>query len=703
MKKFNSCTHLVLACFLSCMFAATSFAVAKDVAKPTPAVAKEVAKPIPSTPIEVLVEEPTVHAEPQMKVEDVRKLGTGLPDIAVTSLYEMGFTQGHVFEGASSEHEFTVFFPMTVDTSPESGIIKLRYKTSELTGTVPSLRVAINDHTAYSTPLALEPTVSGLDIPISPEDLKVGHIKLTVRVSMMPSDVRCFDERIYALHYLHILPETRIELAGVKDVVPTLRGLWSVLPKDITLSMQKNPSPELMKVVLQAATHLRMSGKTIKFVNLPEMGNMVVADRATLTEWLGSIPGVHKDDLKPESNIAVINHSFGKASNFIVLTEAASERDLQLLSRDWRKITLAGDYIDLTPAGVDNHTSRTFTLEEMGVKDAPHTIIRTAEWQFFAGLPQVPGNMRIKALHLNVVAPPSKDRMDERLLLFVYVNNILQEVKPIENTGATQSFTFNIANYSQWVGRNYIKIKAQRFAPRDCMNSLASYPMQITRDSTIEFEHFEIEPRIFNDLHPYFADGFDLYLDPSYFVPERLILLTTALSDQKYDLANLKVIGYDGSTPFQPTRPFMIYGRQKIALDDMTVRFDRGPIEVQTDDKRVLLAVKDLPGISIAQVVKHNGFGGLWIAPTADTNYSEIKEYFLEQGDTSFADPSGEVLNMKTRQMNRAKVTYPEFVDFFTKLGRYRFWLVAMGWMVLGLVLVMIYRHTLQHQKTKAK
>lgn len=696
MMKSVGCIHLLLAFFLSCVHVSAALAVSGGIDNPLVAAANQSAL---SDTLGTALPEAVVHAEPLMDVTSLKKLGSGLPDIAVTSLYEMGFTQGNVFEGASSEHEFSVFFPLPVDSAPQAGVVKLRYKTSALTGTVPEIRVEINDHTVQSIPLSLDPTLSGLDIPISMEDIKVGYVKLTVRASVMPLDVRCFDERLFALHYIHILPETRVELSGLTNKVTSLRGVWSVLPKDVTLSIPHDLTPELMKVILQTSTHLRLSGKTVDFVRLPEMGDVVVAERAYLANWLAFIPGVPPGDFSPDSNISVIHRAESGLSNIIVLTEAASERDLQLLSRDWRKVNLAGEYIDMTPSGVDRRASRTFTLGEMGVDDRPRTITRTVDWKFFAGLPQVPGNMRIKSLHINVVAPPSKDRMDERLLLFVYVNNILQEVQPVENTGKTQSFTFNIANYSQWVGRNYVRIMAQRFEPRDCLNSLAAYPMQITRDSSVEFERFDVDPKIFNDLHPYFAEGFDLYVDEHHFSPEHLSLLTTVLSDQQYDLANLKVISYDGTIPFKPTRPFMIYGRQKIALDDVTVRFDRGPIEVQTDDKRVLLAVKDLPGISIAQVVKHNGQGGLWLTPAEGAEYSTIKKYFLEQGDTSFADPSGEVLNMRTRKMNRAHVSYPEFLDFFGRLGRYRFWIVAFGWMIIGLALVMIYRQTLQHQK----
>ena len=693
MKKSINCVHMVLASLLLC----TNVAMAAQpvVAAPnTLSVAPQVKTEDVSGLRDVVV-----HAEPPMDVNGLKKLGAGLPDIAVTSLYEMGFIQGNVFEGASSEHEFTVFYPLPVDHSAKSGLIILRYKTSSLAGTVPNLRVDVNDHTVYSTPLALTPTLGGLDIPISPDDMKSGHIKLTVRASIMPKDARCLDERTFALHYLQILPETRVELSGLTTQVESLRGVWSVLPKNVTMSIPQKPSADIMKVIVQAASHIRMSGKTVGYVALPKVGDIVVAERAELLATLAGMPGVAQGQFKSDSNISVIHRSDSGQSSVIVLTEAASERDMQLLSRDWRKVTLMGEYADLTPSGVDKRTSRTFTLGEMGLNDEPRTIARTAEWKFFAGLPQVPGDMRIKSINVNLVAPPSNDRMNERLMLFVYVNNILQEVQPVENTGKTQSFKFNIANYSQWVGRNYVKIMAQRFAPRDCMNSLASYQMQITRDSTIEFEHFDVNPRVFNDLHPYFANGFDLYIEPEYFAPEHLVLLNTVLSDQKYDLSNIHVISYDATKPFAPTKPFMIYGRPKLVLDDMTVRFDRGAIEVQGDDKRVLLAVKDLPGVSIAQVVKHNDMGGLWLAPSEDHSRSEIKEYFLEQGDTSFADPSGEVLNMKTRQMNRAKVAYPEFLDFIGKLGRYKFWIIAMGWMVLGLVLIMIYRRIQQYQK----
>ncbi len=713
MKKSVICAHLVLAFLLTCNYA-NSAEPRTTTGQTAPAVKKatdsknlaEINKLEASNKLaEIKAAELArslefkIHAEPQMDVGNLQKLGDGLPDFAVTSLYEMGFTQGNVFEGASSDHEFTVFFSLPIDTDVKSGVIKLRYKTSALVGTFPHLLVAVNDHPPQSTPLAIEPTVSGMDIPISPEELKKGYVKLTVRAAIMPSDVRCFDENAFTLHYIQILPETRVELTGYPTHADSLRGTWSFLPKNVTMSVPEKLTPEVMKVILQAASHLRMTGRTVEFVKLPQVGNIAVAERSELARWLASVPGVSTGSFHTDSNIAVISRKTKGLPNIIVFTEAASDRDMQLLSRDWRKVTLGGEYIDQTPSGVDKRTSRTFTLGEMGLNDNPHTLVRASEWKFYAGLPQVPGNMRIKALHINVVAPPSKDRMEERLLLYVYVNGILQEVQPVENTGKTQSITFNIANYSQWVGRNYVKILAQRFAPRDCLNSLASYQMQITRDSTIEFEHFDVNPRIFNDLHPYFADGFDIYLDPEYFSPEYMGLLTTVLSDQKYNLENIKIISHDVKVPFKPTGPFIIYGRHGIALDDATVRFDRGPIEVQADDKRVLLAVKNLPGITIAQLVRHNGFGGLWLTPAEDHTTFDIKELFLEEGDTSFADKSGEVLNMKTRQMNRAKIGYPVFLDFFDKLGRYRFWIVALGWMSLALGLVMVYRRILQHQK----
>lgn len=214
MMKSVGCIHLLLAFFLSCVHVSAALAVSGGIDNPLVAAANQSAL---SDTLGTALPEAVVHAEPLMDVTSLKKLGSGLPDIAVTSLYEMGFTQGNVFEGASSEHEFSVFFPLPVDSAPQAGVVKLRYKTSALTGTVPEIRVEINDHTVQSIPLSLDPTLSGLDIPISMEDIKVGYVKLTVRASVMPLDVRCFDERLFALHYIHILPETRVELSGLTN------------------------------------------------------------------------------------------------------------------------------------------------------------------------------------------------------------------------------------------------------------------------------------------------------------------------------------------------------------------------------------------------------------------------------------------------------------------------------------------------------
>jgi len=108
MKKSINCAHIVLACLMLCL----------NVASAAPVGAVSVV-PVKSTDIKTIdtsdLHEVKVHAEPQLDVVGLKKLGAGLPDIAVTSLYEMGFIQGSVFEGASSEHEFTVFYPLPVD------------------------------------------------------------------------------------------------------------------------------------------------------------------------------------------------------------------------------------------------------------------------------------------------------------------------------------------------------------------------------------------------------------------------------------------------------------------------------------------------------------------------------------------------------------------------------------------------------------
>lgn len=636
------------------------------------------------------------NAEGELDLLTLSKLGEGLPDSAVSSMYELGFKDGHAFEGLGSSHEFTVYFPVVFDVGVNSGVVKVRYKTSSLANTISNMRIEINDHAAANVHLPTEPVVDGIDIPVSKGDIGVGHIKVTFKVSILPSDNRCYDERALSLYFLQILPQTRLELKGIDTAANTLRGAWSVLPKNVKIGVPEHITPSTMKVILQTAMELSHAGKNLEFVRLPHDADVVIAEREVLSKWAATMPEATAVSAQGESNLVLIHHN--KTKRTIGITDAASTGDLAMLTPGWRRLAIGQQYKDTTPSNLEQLDRTTMQLSEFGVDDHVRYISRTTEWGLFAGLPTVPGNMRLKALHLNVIAPPA-DHKENRVLIFVYLNNVLQEVRPLDDSGKPQMLTFILPDYSQWAGRNYIRIVAQRSAPKEkCEDAVASTPIQLLGDSSLEFESTVVEPRIFNDLHTYFAKGFDLYVSPGELKNEQLGLLAVVLSDQQYDLSKIRFVVLDGKMPFNPDRPFMIFGRPPLLLDEMPIRFDRGQIQVINDKNRVLLNVDNLTGVTMAQLVKHRGFSGLWMAPSWDSKLN-IKEYFLEQGDASFADSNGELLNIITKQMNRASIVYPKYETFLSNVGHYRFWIIAIGWMLLALVLVALYRKVRSHQK----
>jgi hypothetical protein len=635
-------------------------------------------------------------AEGELDLVSLNKLGAGLPDVAVSSMYELGFKEGHAFEGLSSSHEFSVFFPVVFDTAVDSGVVKVRYKTSSLANTIANMRIEINDHAATNINLSADAVVDGIDIPVTKGDIGVGYIKVTFKASILPSDNRCFDERALSLYYLQILPQTRLELNGISTATNTIRGAWSVLPKFVRVGVPETITPSTMKVILQVAKELRDSGKQLGFVKLPHDADVVVAERDLLVKMSATKPEAIAPTAKGDSNLILIHTD--KVKRVIGVTDVASKGDLSMLTPGWRRIALGQGYKDTTPSNLEPVDIKTMQLREFGVDDHVRYISRTTEWGVFAGTPVVPGNLRIKALHLNVIAPPP-ERKESRVLIFVYLNNVLQEVRPLEDTGKPQMLTYILPDHDQWIGRNYVRIVAQRAAPSEkCTDAVASYPIQLLGDSYLEFEDSVVEPRIFNDLRSYFAKGFDLFVSPDVLKNEQLGLLSVILSDNDYDLTKMRFILLDEKTPFAPERPFMIFGRPSLHLDDMPIKFDQQQIQVVNDKKRVLLEVDNLTGVTMSQLVKHHGFSGLWVSPSdgADLN---LQEYFLEQGDASFADDNNEMLNIVTKQMNRASIEYPKHETFMSKLGHYRFWIIAIGWMLLALSLVAVYRKVRSHQK----
>ena len=73
----------------------------------------------------------------------------------------------------------------------------------------------------------------------------------------------------------------------------------------------------------------------------------------------------------------------------------------------------------------------------------------------------------------------------------------------------------------------------------------------------------------------------------------------------------------------------------------------------------------------------------------------------LVNDDVAFADSSGILLTLSTIQRKISAVDYPEYHDWFDLLGKYRFWLMGLAWLLFTMLVVHLYNKAAEHKRHK--
>ena len=142
----------------------------------------------------------------------------------------------------------------------------------------------------------------------------------------------------------------------------------------------------------------------------------------------------------------------------------------------------------------------------------------------------------------------------------------------------------------------------------------------------------------------------------------------------------------------------MAFGDLKLEGVESPVVFDEGAIRVIDNQGNSLLDVAGLKGLAVAQIVAgHDGAHGLWVRTTDENPVPEMGQLHLSLDDVAFVDHSGVVMTINSKAPSLARVHYPEAGGWFASLAAYRFWFLALGWLMLTLVIIYIYRKSAKH------
>lgn len=613
----------------------------------------------------------------------------------LVTLREIGMEKGVIFDGAQRKHQMVLHFPVLDDSKANNLQLRLKYRASTLHDKLSSMRVDIAGIPQLTQVLSNDGADHELVVPVNPALVKGNSLRVDLLASLLINEDRCVDERI-GHAFLHIQPGSGLEV-DYGDTVNSLRDAWQALPTQVTVSL---PAGKLEAKAYSAAwgvvDMLYREARSVRFVRLPELGDVVVAPAAAINEVLKS-----GQPLASETNLALVQHA-GKA--IIAITDPFDVTPMYLLMGRWRPLAAAGGYRILPvahPRLADAGSRMELPLSELGLNTEVRNLASEASWwSVLVGPQQLPPGTRLDSLRLEVLAPPRKDN-ESPFEFYAYMNGTLLKAARLDGEGGRQLINVPLPREQQQLF-NHLSISMQyKDLHGDCHGLPYGYPVQILPGSTATLKQDDSPPAKFADLPRYLSGPTDIYLPNSFLdQPERSLSLLgriSAVYPSQFDLNQVKFVADDAA--IKPEHRFLAVGNLNLSGLDMPVRFDRGRVDVIDARKQTLISANDLPGLTVAQIVNQGNNYGLWVRPDSRGITAEMGEFFLSEDDVAFVDQNGVRLTLNSRHPTLITLRYLDFTSWVEWLDQNRFWLFGLGWFALTALAIYLYRKSAQHRK----
>jgi hypothetical protein len=613
----------------------------------------------------------------------------------LVTLREIGMDKGVIFDGAQRKHQMVLHFPVLDDLKARNLQLRLRYRASSLHDKLASMRVDIAGIPQLTQVLPNDGADHELVVPVNPALVKGNSLRVSLLASLLVNEDRCVDERI-GHAFLHIQPGSGLE-ADYDATVNSLRDAWQALPAQVTVSLAADKlDAKAFAAAWGVVDMLYREAHSVRFVRLPELGDVVVAPAA-------AINAATKADkpLTPDTNLSLLNHA-GKA--IIAVTDPFDVTPMYLLMGRWRPLAAADGYRILPvvhPRLADAGSRMELPLAELGLNTEVRNLASEASWwSVLVGPQQLPPGTRLDSLRLEVLAPPRKEN-ESPFEFYAYMNGTLLKAARLDGEGGRQIINVPLPREQQQLF-NHLSISMQyKDLHGDCHGLPYGYPVQILPTSTATLKQDDATPVRFADLPRYLAGQTDIYL-PNNFLdqPESALSLLgriSAVYPSQFDLSHVQFVAADAA--IKPERRFLAVGNLNLAGLDMPVRFDRGRIDVVDARKQTLLSANDLPNLTVAQIVNQGNHFGLWVRPDSRGQAGEMGEFFLSEDDVAFVDQNGVRLTMNSRHPTLVNVRYLDYTSWVEFLDQHRFWLFGLGWFALTVLAIYLYRKSTQHRK----
>jgi hypothetical protein len=393
--------------------------------------------------------------------------------------------------------------------------------------------------------------------------------------------------------------------------------------------------------------------------------------------------------------LALAHDAAGKP--LILVTDRLLARPLATQGLPWAGL-LRGDQYRHGQAAAPASNREVVDLIAAGLGETQY-VSRNIEWGIDLAAPLIPADKRLQRLVVNVVSAPQPEEGQQ--LLQVFLNGILQEVRPLERDGKPHTLRFDLDTSSQRSGINHLRIAVQRTDKQgDCHGEMSAFPVQLMPGTRIELSEADIEPASFNDLRTHFAQGMDIYLTPESRanLAQELQMAASVFSNLGLNVTEDRVHFLKPGEDFTPQHPFVLIGRG-VSPEKAGVHMDRGRFQVLDGNHLPLLDLDRLPGIGLAQLVSQDGKLGLsLLAPAGGVSPASGKLH-LDRDNVAFISEQGVVLTLDSREPAISNVDYPDYDGWLDWFAQHRFWLIMLGWMLIGATMVGLYRKARAHSK----
>ncbi|HXG71994.1 MAG TPA: cellulose biosynthesis cyclic di-GMP-binding regulatory protein BcsB [Gemmatimonadaceae bacterium] len=563
-----------------------------------------------------------------------------------------------------------------------------------------ALEVRVNDVTRRVVSLKGAGVSTTVDVPIAAREFSGRPLtRVTLRLSSALTDDRCFDQRV-AVGFVHVAPESgmRVEFPGNSPI--SITNAWSILPETTTIILPATGTrmtPAEFRSAWQVYSALVTAGHQVR---LARGWTDPVAMRGQPAVVIGDARA--PDAVSPTAVHSQDNVSVEMVAGAPVLRVRGgdSASASALLALDWRDVATSPSLRVLAArASVPGARDGSRSFDELGIGSVVHDAVGHSEWFVPFSVRDFGSGAVPSVVTLDVIAGMTPGQRDDSLhvdqrddALHVYLNDVLVHSAQLTSRGQPQRVRVVLPPYLLGA-RNNLRIVFQRPTEGgDCRFSQSASPVQILGTSLISTTASETRPADFWQLGPLFRAGFRAYLPAAYLDNAAVSLPFLGALSHSLPLWALKDVRfYTGGADIAGDLPFLVVSRAAPAGLTAPIRSEGRGAQLRSGNGELLLDVEGLSS-TFLQIANRKSLFGLWIVPPANDPLSAPRALRLDRGNVAFVGNDGVEFAFQSDRDRTVRVAYATDISWNTLYERYRYWFIAVLWVLATAGLIYLVR-----------